>query len=87
MNEVVLPASLLRDLCFSNDLTYFFVAEWRAEDVHANVGGDSPQLGHISGKKAPPRGSPIIRGADAGFVFSNGERDKCYCGRSFGRAH
>ena len=45
---------LLRDLCFSNDLTHFFVAEWRAEDVHSNVGGDSPQLGHVSGKKAPP---------------------------------
>ena len=25
-----------------------------AEDVHANVGGDSPQLGHVTGKKAPP---------------------------------
>jgi hypothetical protein len=35
-------------------LTYFFVAEWRAKDVHADVGGDSPQLGHVSGKKAPP---------------------------------
>src|SRR5918996_199239 len=45
---------LLRGLCFSNDLTYFFVAEWGAEDVHANAGGDSPQLGHVTGKKAPP---------------------------------
>ena len=45
---------LLRDLCFGNDLTHFFVAEWRAEDVHANVGGDSPQLGRVSGKKALP---------------------------------
>src|SRR5712671_118351 len=44
----------LRDLCFGDDLTYFFVAEWRAEDVHADVGGDSPQLSHVSGKKAPP---------------------------------
>jgi hypothetical protein len=26
LNEVVLPAWLLRDLCFGNDLTYFFVA-------------------------------------------------------------
>jgi hypothetical protein len=24
---------------------------------------------------------------DAGFVFSHGERGKCCCGRSFGRAH
>ena len=32
-------------------------------------------------------GIPIIRGADAGFVFSHGERGKCCCGRSFGRAH
>jgi hypothetical protein len=50
----VLPAWLLRDLCFGNDLTYFFVAECRAEDVHANVGSDSSQVGHVSGKKAPP---------------------------------
>jgi hypothetical protein len=35
-------------------LTYSFVAKWRAEDVHADVGGNSPQLGHVSGKKAPP---------------------------------
>ena len=54
LNEVVLPAWLLRDLCFGNDLTYFFVAEWRAEDVHADVAGDSPQLGHVTRKKAPP---------------------------------
>jgi hypothetical protein len=31
------PSSPRRDLCFGNDLTYFFVAEWRAEDVHADV--------------------------------------------------
>jgi hypothetical protein len=43
----------LRDLCFGDDLTDFFIAEWRAEDVHADVGGDSPQLGYVSGKKAP----------------------------------
>jgi hypothetical protein len=49
-----LPAWLLGDLCLGNDLTYFFVAEWRAEDVHAAVAGDSPQLAHVSGKKAPP---------------------------------
>jgi hypothetical protein len=54
LNEVVLPAWLLRDLCFGKDLTYFFVAEWRAEDVHADVAGDIPQLGHVTGKKAPP---------------------------------
>jgi hypothetical protein len=35
-------------------LTYFFVAEWRAEDVHADVRGDRPQLVHVSGEKAPP---------------------------------
>jgi len=44
----------LRDLCFGDDLTDFLIAEWRAEDVHADVGGDSPQLGYVSGKKAPP---------------------------------
>jgi len=54
LNEIVLPAWLLRDLCFGNDLTHFFVAEWRAEDVHADVAGDSPQLGHVTRKKAPP---------------------------------
>jgi hypothetical protein len=32
-------------------------------------------------------GIPIMRGAEAGFVFSHGERGKCYCGRPFGRAH
>ena len=37
-----------------DDLTYFFVAEWRPEEVHADVGCYSPQLGHVSGKKAPP---------------------------------
>jgi hypothetical protein len=36
-----------------DDLTYFFVAEWRAENVHADVGGDNPQLGYVCGKKAP----------------------------------
>ena len=45
---------VLRDLCFGNDLTYFFVAEWRAKDVHADIAGDSPQLGHVTRKKAPP---------------------------------
>jgi hypothetical protein len=43
----------LRDLCFGDDLTDFFTAEWRAEDVHTDVGGDGPRLGHVSGKKAP----------------------------------
>jgi len=53
--RVVIPtAFLLRDLCFGDDLTYFVVAERRADYIHANVGGDSPQLGHVSGKKAPP---------------------------------
>ena len=50
---VIPTAFLLRD-CFGDDLTYFFVAEWRAEDVHADIGSDSPQLGHVSRKKAPP---------------------------------
>ena len=45
---------LLQDLCFSNDLTYFLVAEWRTEDVHADVAGHGPQLGHVTRKKAPP---------------------------------
>jgi hypothetical protein len=63
LNEVVLPAWLLRDLCFGNDLTYFFVAEWRAEDVHADVAGDSPQLGHVAARR---RGSGVAaRGARA----------------------
>src|SRR5262249_51690597 len=47
-------SKLIAFLCLGDDLTYFFVAEWRAEDVHADVGGYSPQLGHVSGKKAPP---------------------------------
>jgi hypothetical protein len=34
--------------------TDFFITERQAEDVHADVGGDARQLGHISGKKAPP---------------------------------
>jgi hypothetical protein len=37
-----------------DDLTYFFVAEWRAEDVHADVVSDRSQFGYVSGKKAPP---------------------------------
>jgi hypothetical protein len=41
LNEVVLPAWPLREVCFGNDLRYFFVAECRAEDVHANVGSDT----------------------------------------------
>ena len=45
----VIPTALLLRDCFGDDLTYFFVAEWRAEDVHADIGGDSPQLGHVSG--------------------------------------
>jgi hypothetical protein len=45
---------VLRDLYFGNDPTYFFVAEWRPEDVHADVPGDSPQLGYVTGKKVPP---------------------------------
>jgi transposase len=44
----------LRDLCFGDDQTCFLIAEWRAEDIHADVGGDSPQFGYVSGKKAPP---------------------------------
>jgi hypothetical protein len=39
LNEVVLSPWLLRDLCFGNDLTYFFVAEWRA--VRGRVPSDS----------------------------------------------
>ena len=50
----VIPTALLLRDCFGDDLTYFFVAEWRAEDVHADIGSDSPQLGHVSRKKAPP---------------------------------
>jgi hypothetical protein len=45
--------SRLRDSCLGDDLMYFFVAERRAEDVHADVGGDRRQPGHISGEKAP----------------------------------
>ncbi len=33
---------MLRDLCFGNDQAYFFIAEWWAEDIHADVGGESP---------------------------------------------
>src|SRR5258707_600110 len=59
----------LRDLCFGDDLTYFFVAEWRAEDVHADVGGDSPQLSYVSGKKAPP-----LNILEEAFETAGGER-------------
>ena len=58
-------------LCFGDDLTYFFVAEWRAEDVHADVGGYSPQLGHISGKKAPP-----LDFLEEAFETAGGERHR-----------
>jgi len=71
LNEVVLPAWLLRDLCFGNDLTYFFVAEWRAKDVHADVAGDGPQLGHVTRKKAPPL--DILEEA---FETAGGERHR-----------
>jgi hypothetical protein len=39
-------------------VTYFFVAEWRAEDVHADFGGESPQLTNVRGKKALPLDIP-----------------------------
>jgi hypothetical protein len=41
-------------MCFSEDLTYFFVAEWRAEDVDTDLRGDRAQLVHVSGEKTPP---------------------------------
>ena len=34
-------------------MTYFFVAEGRAEDVHADLGGDSPQFGYGRNKASP----------------------------------
>jgi hypothetical protein len=64
-------AGRLRDLCFGDDQTDFFIAEWRAEDVHADVGGDSPQLGYVSGKKAPPL--DILEEA---FETARGERHR-----------
>jgi hypothetical protein len=62
---------VLRDFCFGNDLTYFFVAEWRAKDVHADIAGDCPQLGHVTGKKAPPL--DILEEA---FKTAGGERHR-----------
>jgi hypothetical protein len=43
-----------RIMCLASRTLTLFVAEWRAEDVHADVVGDCPQLGHVTGKKAPP---------------------------------
>ena len=37
--------------------------------------------------RGPPRPGRMSARADAGFVFSHGERGKCCCGRSFDRAH
>src|SRR5260370_15571925 len=50
---------------------YFFVTERRAEDVHADVGGDSHQLGHIGGKKAPP-----LDFLEEAFETAGGERHR-----------
>jgi hypothetical protein len=52
-------------------LTYFFVAEWRAEDVHADVGGYGPQLGHVSGKEASP-----LDFLEEAFETAGGERHR-----------
>src|SRR5260370_42708617 len=50
---------------------YFFVAEWRAEDVHADVGGDSSRCGHVSGEKAPP-----LDILEVAFETAGGERSR-----------
>src|SRR5260370_41593212 len=48
----VIPTALLLRDCFGDDLTYF-VAEWRAEDVHARIGGRHPHVCPAPGGKAP----------------------------------
>jgi hypothetical protein len=52
-----------------DDLTYFFIAEWLAKDVHADVGGDRPQPSHISGEKAP-----LLDFLEEAFESARGER-------------
>ena len=48
---------------------YFFVAERRAEDIHAGGGGDRSQPGHISGEKAP-----LLDFLEEAFESAGGER-------------
>jgi hypothetical protein len=52
-----------------DDLVYFFVAERRAKDVHADVGGDRPQPSHISSEKAP-----LLHFLEEAFESARGER-------------
>ena len=61
--------SRLRDSCLGDDLMYFFVAERRAEDVHADVGGDRCQPSHISGEKAL-----LLDFLEEAFESARGER-------------